>query len=221
MKNILLAVLVVLGTTIFATEKVTAQVNVNINIGNQPAWGPVGYDYAQYYYIPEYNIYYDVMTNRYIYMNNRRWIHNAMLPPHLRHINLFNTYKVVLNQHNPYRYNNRHMRDYGRYKNNRNQMVLRDNRRYQQHRPHKQPRYDQRRDHRHNQRPDRIAQNRRPNEHFRGRPQSNNGNHRPAARVGQRPQQHRQAEHRGVGNRGGAQHQRGGSNGQHERGSRR
>ena len=30
------------------------------NISVQPAWGPAGYDCANFYYFPEHNFYYDV-----------------------------------------------------------------------------------------------------------------------------------------------------------------
>jgi len=29
-----------------------AQLNVNVNIGSQPLWGPTGYDHVNYYYLP-------------------------------------------------------------------------------------------------------------------------------------------------------------------------
>jgi len=36
------------------------ETNVNINIVNQPIWGPTGYDQADNYYIPEIEVYYNV-----------------------------------------------------------------------------------------------------------------------------------------------------------------
>ena len=47
MKRILLLLALITGSGIIATN---AQVHVDINIGTQPVWGPVGYDYAEYYY---------------------------------------------------------------------------------------------------------------------------------------------------------------------------
>lgn len=233
------AVLIALGATTLTTQETTAQVNVNINIGSQPAWGPVGHNYVQYYYIPEYNIYYDVLTNRYVYLNNRRWIHAAMLPPHLRHIDLYRTHKVVINQHNPFRYNHRHIRDYGHYRSHRGQMVLRDDRNYHQYRgghnrpPVHQPRLESARAPRVNHQP-----NRPPARHQAPQQQRRNDRiaqqHRPAPQRApqqhrqQRPPQHRQghqrpAQHRQAPNRGGHQRSQGAprSNQQHERGGRR
>lgn len=133
MKKIIVAAALALGLLQITTQQVHAQVSVNINIGNQPAWGPVGYDYVQYYYIPEINAYYDVMTGQYIYLQNRRWIHARALPPRYRHVDMYRTYKVVVNQPHAYKYNHQHIRNYHGYKNNRNQMVLRDNRNYNHH----------------------------------------------------------------------------------------
>jgi hypothetical protein len=128
MKKIILATMIAFGILGFANGEANAQVNVSINISSQPAWGPVGYNYAEYYYIPEYNIYFDIARNKYVYLNNRRWVHVAVLPPHLRHIDLYRTHKVVINQHNPFRYNDRHIREYGNYRNPRPQVALRDSR---------------------------------------------------------------------------------------------
>lgn len=103
----------------------SAQVSVNINISNQPAWGPVGYDYARYYYLPEYNSYYDVNSCRFMYHDRGRWITARSLPRHYGRVNLYNTYKVVINHsYAPYRDNRVHVRNYGRYKHSHNQMLI-------------------------------------------------------------------------------------------------
>jgi hypothetical protein len=46
-----------------------AQVRVNINIGSQPVWGPVGYDHVDYYYLPDIETYYYVPTRQFVYFN--------------------------------------------------------------------------------------------------------------------------------------------------------
>ena len=93
-----------------------AQVSVNINIGAQPVWGPVGYDYVNYYYMPEYDIYYDVPARRYVYYDGGRWLFAAALPPRFASVNLYSTYKVVLNQPKAYKYHNDHKVKYVKYK---------------------------------------------------------------------------------------------------------
>lgn len=41
------------GLLLSAVNFLNAQVNVNINIGTPPAWGPAGYSDARYYYLPD------------------------------------------------------------------------------------------------------------------------------------------------------------------------
>lgn len=105
-----------------------AQINVNINIGSQPLWGPVGYDYARYYYMPEIDVYYDVIHRRYTYFQGNRWITKSKLPGRYRNHNLFRTYKVVINDSNPWRSHRIHRNSYARYQHNYSQSVLRDSR---------------------------------------------------------------------------------------------
>jgi len=150
-----LVYLAVLVGGLFFAKPAEAQVNVNINIGSQPLWGPVGYDYARYYYIPEINVYYDVPNRRYTYYEGRRWITRGNLPGRYRNFNFYNTYKVVVNDRNPWNHHDRYSRDYGQYAHSRNQVNLRDSRRgnnysYDHDRNHEHDRYDNHRDHRDN-----------------------------------------------------------------------
>ncbi|MET0944784.1 MAG: hypothetical protein ABWY22_05220, partial [Flavobacterium sp.] len=55
-----------LGLSLLAINFSNAQVNVNVNIGTPPLWGPVGYNDARYYYLPDLQTYYDVSTSNYI-----------------------------------------------------------------------------------------------------------------------------------------------------------
>lgn len=103
-----------------------AQVSVSINIGSQPLWGPVGYDYVRYYYMPEIDVYYDVMNRRYTYYQGNRWVTKSKLPGRYKNFDIYRTYKVVLNDSNPWRYHSRHRNSYGRYAHNHTQVILRD-----------------------------------------------------------------------------------------------
>ncbi len=73
-----------------------AQVNVNVNIGSPPSWGPVGYTDFRYYYLPDIETYYDIQTSDYIYINNGKWIHGRTLHVAYRSYDLYGGYKVVL-----------------------------------------------------------------------------------------------------------------------------
>ncbi len=93
-----------------------AQVHVSVNINIQPAWGPSGYDYAEFYYIPEINVYYDIVHQLFYYHHRGRWMSALFLPVMYSHYDFYSLYKVVLNGDlYPWKYNNRHRRIYNRY----------------------------------------------------------------------------------------------------------
>jgi len=96
---------------------INAQIRVNINIGSQPIWGPEEYDYVEYYYMPEFGIYYNVPRGQYVYQSGNRWVFTSNLPFQFRHINLFNTYKVVINEQRPYLRHNYYTNHYKKYRN--------------------------------------------------------------------------------------------------------
>lgn len=83
-----------------------AQVSVNVNIGNPPQWGPVGYSEARYYYLPDVEAYYDIQTAMFIYYTGGAWIHRTYLPQRYRNYDLYSGYKVVMTD---YRGNSPHV----------------------------------------------------------------------------------------------------------------
>jgi len=124
MKKVMIALFLFAGTAITPAAK--AQVNVQVNIGSQPAWGPTGYDHADFYYLPEINCYYDIARAQFIYLQGNNWVYGNSLPGRYHNPNLYNMYKVVVNQPTPYRYNQTHINEYARYKTVHNQQVIRD-----------------------------------------------------------------------------------------------
>lgn len=112
-KLIAIAAMIFMGVAI--SPKAEAKINIQINIGSQPAWGPTGYDYAQFYYFPDYNFYYDISRGQYVVLQNRTWVYTSNVPTAYR-FNPYNAYKVVLNQSAPYRQNSTHIRSYAQYK---------------------------------------------------------------------------------------------------------
>lgn len=140
-KIIAIAALFLMGIT-FA-PKAQAQINIQINIGNQPAWGPTGYDYAQFYYFPDYNFYYDVMTGQYIIYRRNAWVYTTVIPAAYG-FNPYRAYKVVINQNRPYAYNASHIRSYGRYKGQwARQQMIRDSRDYKYFASKSHPRHNE------------------------------------------------------------------------------
>lgn len=124
MKNILYASLI--AFSLFFAQSSKAQVSVNINIGSQPLWGPAGYDYVRYYYLPEVNVYYSVVNKNYTYRKGNKWITRPRLPREYRHVDMYRTHKVVINDNRPWHNHNQYYNRYSRNKHHRSQVVIRD-----------------------------------------------------------------------------------------------
>ena len=100
---------------LFASNAMQAQVSINVNLGAQPLWGPVGYSAVNYYYIPDIQAYYDVRATQFIYLNGGNWIRSRSLPQQYRNYDLYRGYKVVLNDYRgtkPYSQYNYHKQKY-------------------------------------------------------------------------------------------------------------
>jgi len=115
-----------IGIFFFTFSTAQAQVNVNVNISSQSLWGPVGYDYVEYYYIPEADAFYYVPTGQFIYWSGGNYLFANSLPVNY-HINLYSTYMVVVNKPKPYLQHNVYVTKYGKYKKaGRNYIPIRD-----------------------------------------------------------------------------------------------
>ena len=91
--------LIALGIVLFVSSTIHAQVKVNVNLGSAPAWGPAGYSNVDYYYLPDVQSYYDIKESKFIYLNGGTWTRSKYLPGQYRNYNLYNGYKVVLNDY--------------------------------------------------------------------------------------------------------------------------
>lgn len=105
----------------------TASAQVNVNIGSQPLWGPVGYDHVEYYYMPDIDSYYYVPKRQYIYLQNGNWITSSYLPSSYNY-NVSKGYKVVVNDPFPYRNAEMYRVKYAGFKNNHSQQIIRNSR---------------------------------------------------------------------------------------------
>ena len=113
--------LIIAGLILFAAANtMQAQVSVNVNLGRPPAWGPIGYSAVDYYYLPDIQAYYDIRATQFIYFGGGKWIRSRNLPNQYRNYNLYNGYKVVLNDYHgssPYRnFSNHKVKYYKGYK---------------------------------------------------------------------------------------------------------
>ena len=122
MKKFFLILLVATGSII--SKPATAQVSVSVNIGSQPTWGPVGYDYVEYYYLPDIETYYYVPKHQFVYLSNGQWIYSTSLPSRYRSYNLYSGYKVVINEPRPYLNFTTHRVTYAKYKGNNGREVI-------------------------------------------------------------------------------------------------
>ena len=86
----------------FNQAQAQVHVNVDINIGSQPAWGPTGYDRVDYYYLPDIETYYSVPQHQFIYVDGGRWVFAASLPARCQNYDLYRGYKVVINDPRPW-----------------------------------------------------------------------------------------------------------------------
>ncbi len=129
MRKIYFALLIA-GIFISLTSPTKAQVrlNINVNIGSQPIWGPVGYDEVQYYYLPDIDVYYYVPRHRFYYQSNGRWIYSSKLPYQYRNYDLYNGYKVVINENKPYLRDKDYREKYSSYRDRHDQQPIRDSR---------------------------------------------------------------------------------------------
>ena len=128
MKKLILSAAILLSCLTVKTVSAQVSVSLGVNIGSQPAWGPVGYDYVNYYYMPDIDTYYDVPTHSYIYFDNNVWVHRTYLPVRYRNYNLYNGYKVVINERNPWLRGGYYRTRYAGYRGRHDQVIIRNSR---------------------------------------------------------------------------------------------
>jgi hypothetical protein len=113
---------------VFMSNALDAQVSfsIGVNLDRQPVWGPTGYDHVDYYYMPDIGVYYSVPEHMYYYNEGGRWIHRSSLPYRYRNYDLYHSYKVVVNDREPYRNDRMYREKYSSYRGRHDQAVIRD-----------------------------------------------------------------------------------------------
>jgi hypothetical protein len=129
MRNIMRRLLVLI-VAVFLSSTVDAQIrfSLNFNVDRQPVWGPTGFDRVEYYYLPDIEVYYNVPQHRFFYYERGRWMSRSSLPPRYRGYDLYNSYKVVVNEPTPYRNHKMYREKYSSYKGRHDQQPIRDSR---------------------------------------------------------------------------------------------
>ena len=122
--------LLALIAVVLLSSAVDAQLRINLgfNVDRQPIWGPAGYDHAEYYYLPDIETYYNVPQHKFFYQEKGRWISGSSLPSRNRGYDLYNSYKVVVNEPKPYLKHNTYKEQYASYKGRHDQQPIRDSR---------------------------------------------------------------------------------------------
>jgi hypothetical protein len=89
---------------IFSQSDASAQLRTSQegNLSFQPSWGPKGYEYAEYYFLPDIQVYYHVPGRQFIYQVNNNWVFSNSLPPEHKDYDLYSGYKVVINEPQAY-----------------------------------------------------------------------------------------------------------------------
>lgn len=126
MKKVIITAAIFLSC--IAYKSASAQISLSINIGSQPEWGPTGYDHADYYYMPDIDSYYDVPAHQYVYLENNSWVRRASLPARYSNYNVYNGYKVVVNEPNPWMHATTYRTKYAGYRGRAGQTIIRDSR---------------------------------------------------------------------------------------------
>lgn len=115
---------------LFVSGTLHAQLSIklNFNVDSQPVWGPTGYDHVEYYYLPDIEVYYNVPQHTFFYFEGRRWIGRSHLPSRYRDYDFYNSYKVVVNEREPYRNHTMYRDQYSSYRGRHDQEPIRDSR---------------------------------------------------------------------------------------------
>ena len=108
------------------TVKAQVSFGISFNLESQPAWGPTGYDYVEYYYLPDIDVYYNVPRHRYYYNERGRWRYSSSLPTRFGNYDYYNSYKVVVNEHYPWRNAKTYREKYSSFKGRHDQQFIRD-----------------------------------------------------------------------------------------------
>ena len=121
-----IAALLMLGNS--HTLNAQVHVNFNVNLDSQPDWGPTGYDHVEYYYLPDIDVYYSVPRHCYYYDDGGHWLRTSHLPPRFHNYDPYHSYKVVVNEREPWRHHEAYREKYASFRGRHDQEAIRDTR---------------------------------------------------------------------------------------------
>lgn len=109
---------------IYKAADAQVSLNVNVNLGGQPKWAQSQYEQVSYYYLPDLDMYYNVPSRTYTYLQGNRWVTVNSVPQKYRNYDFDRGYKVVVNEKNPW---NNHLKYKNSYTNNKKVKVIKVN----------------------------------------------------------------------------------------------
>jgi hypothetical protein len=118
----------IVAVCLSSTVQAQLSISLGFNVDRQPVWGPTGYDHVEYYYLPDIEVYYNIPQHMFYYNEGGRWISRSSLPPRYRGYDLYNSYKVVVNEPTPYRNHRIYREKYSSYRGRHDQQAIRDSR---------------------------------------------------------------------------------------------
>lgn len=128
MKKLVFTAAILFSCLSFKFADAQIHVNLGLNIKSQPAWGPVGYDHADFYYLPDIGVYYNLASHRFIYFDRGQWTYTTNLPPRYGNFDLYHSYKVVINEPKPWLHDRVYKVKYAGFRGRHDQIVIRDSR---------------------------------------------------------------------------------------------
>jgi hypothetical protein len=130
MKKIVFIAAILVSCLSFKNANAQIRFNVGVNIGSQPDWGPTGYDHADFYYLPDIGVYYNVPAHTFTYFSvhdGGRWITEPNLPRTYGNFDLYHAYKVVVNNDaRPWMHDRNYKVKYASYRGRHDQVIIRD-----------------------------------------------------------------------------------------------
>jgi hypothetical protein len=128
MRYVLAFLALVLAVLLASTAFAQVSLSVSFNVDRQPIWGPTGYDRVDYYYLPDLDVYYNVPQHKFFYFEKGRWRSKSSLPSQYHGHDLYNSYKVVVNEPEPWRNDAMYRDKYASFKGRHDQESIRDSR---------------------------------------------------------------------------------------------
>lgn len=107
--------LLLFGLTLMLSAPALAQVNINVHTGKPVYRQPIYQEVADYYYLPDYGVYYNVPRKVYVYQERGQWVYARRLPKRYGyHHDWRRTHFVRMHERAPFLRNDYYHRRYGK-----------------------------------------------------------------------------------------------------------